>query len=65
MKKTAKDGKPSYDINEIIALCSPRAMLFLDDYNDPYDPDIKSSFNVVYQAMQVYQLIAHLAVFPC
>ncbi|MDA3865761.1 MAG: dienelactone hydrolase family protein [Salinivirgaceae bacterium] len=56
-KKIAKDGKPPYDIHEIIALCAPRCMLFLEDYNDPYNPDVMSSFQHVYQAMQVYQLL--------
>ncbi|MDA3866149.1 MAG: dienelactone hydrolase family protein [Salinivirgaceae bacterium] len=56
-KKIAKDGKPPYDIHEIIALCAPRCMLFLEDYNDPYNPDVMASFQHVYQAMQVYQLL--------
>lgn len=56
-KKIAKDGKPPYDIHEVIALCAPRCMLFLDDYNDPYNPDVMAGFQHVYQAMQVYQLL--------
>jgi len=56
-QKIAKDGKPPYDIHEIIALCAPRCMLFLDDFNDPYNPDVMSTFLHVYQAMQVYQLL--------
>ncbi|NEW85035.1 MAG: hypothetical protein GZ094_22080 [Mariniphaga sp.] len=56
-KKVAKDGKPIYDVHEIIALCAPRAMLFLEDYNDPYNPDAAASFSAIYQAMQVYQLL--------
>lgn len=56
-KKIASDGKPPYDIHEVIALCAPRSMLFLDDYNDPYNPDAGASFNHVHQAMQVYQLL--------
>ena len=56
-KKIAKDGKPPYDIHEVIALCAPRCMLFLDDYNDPYNPDVMAGFQHVYQAMQVYNLL--------
>ncbi len=56
-KKIAKDGKPPYDIHEVIALCAPRAMLFLEDYNDPYNPDVAASFGAISQAMQVYQLL--------
>jgi len=56
-KKIAKDGKPPYDIHEVIALCAPRAMLFLEDYNDPYNPDVVASFGAISQAMQVYQLL--------
>jgi dienelactone hydrolase len=55
--KIAKDGKPPYDIHEEIALCAPRCMLFLDDFNDPYNADIMAGFKAVYQAMQVYQLL--------
>lgn len=64
-KKIGADGKPPYDIQEIIALCAPRCMLFLDDFNDPYNPDVAASFNAIYQAMQVYQLLgtpAHISV---
>lgn len=56
-KKISSDGKPPYDIHEVVALCAPRAMLFIDDYNDPYNPDVAASFQRVYQAMQVYQLL--------
>ncbi|MBC7912694.1 MAG: dienelactone hydrolase family protein, partial [Pyrinomonadaceae bacterium] len=56
-KKIAADGKPPYDVHEVIALCAPRAMLFLDDYNDPYNPDAQAGFHHIYQAMQVYQLL--------
>ena len=56
-KKMAKEGKPPYDIHEIIALCAPRAMLFLEDFNDPYNPDEIASFRAIYQAMMVYQLL--------
>lgn len=56
-KKIAKDGKPPYDLHEIVALCAPRCMLFLNDYNDPYDPDVMAGFKCVYQAMQVYSLL--------
>ncbi len=56
-KKMEKDGKPIYDIHEVIALCAPRSMLFLDDFNDPYNPDVMAGFQHVYQAMQVYQLL--------
>ncbi|MBC7915347.1 MAG: hypothetical protein H7Y07_14630 [Pyrinomonadaceae bacterium] len=56
-RKIAKDGKPPYDLHEIVALCAPRAMLFLDDFNDPYNPDITATFKCIYQGMQVYQLL--------
>jgi len=56
-KKIAKDGKSPYDVHEIIALCAPRAMLFLQDFNDPYNPDEIASVRAIYQAMMVYQLL--------
>ncbi len=56
-KKVAKDGKPIYDVHEIIALCAPRAMLFLQDFNDPYNPDEIATIRAIYQAMMVYQLL--------
>ena len=56
-KKVAKDGKPIYDVHEIIALCAPRAMLFLQNFIDPYNPDEAASVRAIYQAMMVYQLL--------
>jgi dienelactone hydrolase len=65
-QKIAKDGKPPYDTHELVALCAPRCMLFLDDFNDPYNCDIMPGFRAVYQAMQVYQLLGtpgHISIY--
>ena len=56
-KAIARDGKPPYDIHEIAALCAPRAMYFIEPFNDPYNPDTQASFHAIHQAMQVYGLL--------
>ncbi|MCY7359876.1 MAG: hypothetical protein LH609_20980, partial [Rudanella sp.] len=44
----AQTGIPNYDMHEVIALCAPRAVLFLEPFNDPYNPDVMANFKVFY-----------------
>ncbi|GAB2565233.1 alpha/beta hydrolase family protein [Spirosoma areae] len=53
----AQTGIPNYDIHEVIALCAPRAVLFLEPFNDPYNPDVMANFKVFYDASAVYKLL--------
>ena len=53
----AKNGIPNYDAHEVIALCAPRAVLFLEPTNDPYNPDVMTNFKAFYDASAVYKLL--------
>jgi hypothetical protein len=53
----AQTGIPNYDMHEVIALCAPRAVLFLEPFNDPYNPDVMANFKVFYDASAVYKLL--------
>lgn len=55
--KLAKDGIPQYDTHEVIALCAPRAILFVEPFNDPYNPDNLASYKAFYDASAVYKLL--------
>jgi len=56
-EKVAKDGIPPYETHEAIALCAPRAVLFLEPFNDPYNPDNMAVYKAVYDASAVYKLL--------
>ncbi|MCX7012639.1 MAG: dienelactone hydrolase family protein [Candidatus Sumerlaeota bacterium] len=48
---------PPWEYNELLALCAPRAVLLLEPFNDPYNPQILAIFACVQSAFRVYQLI--------
>jgi|GEM_PF-1027858 len=56
-EQIAQNGVPPYDQHELIALCAPRAVLFLEPFNDPYNPDVLASFKAIYDASAVYKLL--------
>jgi len=51
------DGKAIWDYHEMLALCAPRAVLLLEPFNDPYNPDIGPVFECVDSARRVYELL--------
>jgi len=53
-----KDGKAIWDYHEMLALCAPRAVLLLEPFNDPYNPEIASVFRCFDSASGVYELLA-------
>ena len=53
----SKNGKSPWEINEMIGLCAPRAVLFLEPFNDPYNPYVETSFECVKSAHKVYALL--------
>jgi len=42
MEKDFKDGKPPYDIHEVIALCAPRAM-FVTIGAEKFGPNLRAT----------------------
>jgi len=51
------NGKPLWEYNELLALCAPRAVLLLEPFNDPYNPDIAPVFDCFNAARAVYELL--------
>jgi len=51
-----KNVKYIWDYNEMIALCAPRALLFIEPTNDPYNPFIEVSLQAVLSALPVWKL---------
>lgn len=54
-----KNGKSPWELNEIIGLCAPRAVLVLEPFNDKYNPFITTVYECVYSAHKVYALLEH------
>ncbi len=52
-----KDGKPPFEYQELLALVAPRAALYLEPWNDPYNPFIDTVFRCFEKARFVYQLL--------
>jgi len=53
-----KDGKAIWDYQEMLALCAGRAVLLLEPFNDPYNPNIASVMECFDAARCVYELVA-------
>lgn len=52
-----KTGKFPYEIHEIIALVAPRSILFLEPFNDLYNPYTITSVNAMFLAEEVWKLL--------
>ncbi len=52
-----KNGKSPWELNELMGLCAPRAVLFLEPFNDPYNPYTGIGFECVKSAHKVYALL--------
>ena len=50
-------GKMPWDYHEMVALCAPRALLALEPFNDPYNPEPMAVFQTAYWAFDVYKLL--------
>jgi len=53
----AKTGKFPWEIQEIIALVAPRSILFLEPFNDDYNPYTSSSVTAFFLAEEVWKLL--------
>lgn len=56
-KQMETNGKSPWELNEMIGLCAPRAVLFSEPFNDPYNPFIQPVFDCVKSAHKVYALL--------
>ena len=56
-KMLEKNGKSPWELNEMIGLCAPRAVMFIEPFNDPYNPFTSVSIDCVKSAHKVYSLL--------
>ncbi len=56
-KMLEKNGKSPWELNEMIGLCAPRAAMFIEPFNDPYNPYSSASIDCVRSAHKVYSLL--------
>ncbi|MBR2465329.1 MAG: acetylxylan esterase [Clostridia bacterium] len=58
-KMLEKNGKSPWELNEMLGLCAPRALLLLEPFNDKYNPYTSVVYDCVYSAHKVYALLEH------
>lgn len=56
-KEIGETGKPQWDMHELIALTAPRAILFLEPFNDPYNPYTITTIHAIYSAHYIWKLL--------
>ncbi|MBC8039563.1 MAG: hypothetical protein H7Y06_03400 [Opitutaceae bacterium] len=52
-----KTGRTPYEITDLLALCAPRALMVLEPFDDPYNPDVTATFTAVRNARMVWHLL--------
>jgi len=52
-----KHGKTPWELNEMLSLCAPRAVLCLEPFNDPYNPYTEVTIDCIRSAWEVYKLL--------
>lgn len=52
-----KTGRTPYEITDLLALCAPRALMVLEPFDDPYNPDVATTFSAVRNAWMVWSLL--------
>jgi len=52
-----KDGKAVWEYQDVLALCAPRAVLLIEPFNDPYNPDIEPVLACFCSARKAYELL--------
>lgn len=61
-----KNGRPPWELNEMIALAAPTPLLFIEPYNDPYNPytgHAVQAFNSSQEVWRLYDAEADFNVF--
>ena len=56
-KMLENNGKSPWELNEMIGLCAPRAMMFIEPFNDLYNPYTSVAIDCVKSAHKVYALL--------
>ena len=56
-KSMEKNGKSPWELNEMLGLCAPRAVLCIEPFNDPYNPYSAVTIDCVKSAHKVYSLL--------
>jgi hypothetical protein len=51
------DGRAVWEYQEMLALCAPRAVLLVEPFNDPYNPDVAPVFDCYNKARRAYELL--------
>lgn len=52
-------GRAPWELNEMLALCAPRAVLCLEPFNDPYNPYTSVTMDCIKSAWGVYDLLGY------
>jgi len=52
-----KTGRVPYEITDLLALCAPRALMVIEPFDDPYNPDVAATFSAVHNAWMVWRLL--------
>ena len=50
-------GRTPWELNEMLSLCAPRAVLCLEPFNDPYNPYTSVTIDCIKSAWEVYSLL--------
>ena len=50
-------GKTPWELNEMLALCAPKAVLCLEPFNDPHNPYTSVTIQCIESAWEVYKLL--------
>lgn len=52
-----ESGRTPWELNEMLSLCAPRAVLCLEPFNDPYNPYTSVTIDCIRSAWEVYDLL--------
>lgn len=51
-----KNGRPPWELNEMIALAAPTPLLFVEPYNDPYNPYVGHATQAFNSSQEIWRL---------
>lgn len=55
-KSVTKNGRPPWELNEMIALAAPTPLLFIEPFNDPYNPYAGHATQMFTSSQEVWRL---------